>query len=364
MSETCKSVLLLLPKKDGGGMQAAFEELLRYFGTHREYAPSVLFRRGGKNGEPLSAAPETDFTMLSLLPLLIRSILARKPDILYVGSLSLALLVFWAPAFGIRVVARCHCTLRYAPMSILARLRRQATVTIISQYAFVIAPCRDLRDELRAIPFTRHSRILFVPYCIKHVPSGESGSGTMGTISEKVVELFWVGRFAHQKDPLLALRIFKKVQVMSELDTKFTMIGDGPMRSDIEACIAERGLSDSVELVGWQKEPFKGMDGIYLFTSVFEGFGLVNIEALSHGIPTFVSQSPHGPREIALANRRGSSSGRLPVETEGAAEKILALHSYWSARSKDRHLIRSDALEFIDRLHRRVDRFYSNFLAS
>lgn len=68
------------------------------------------------------------------------------------------------------------------------------------------------------------------------------------------------------------------------IDWKLTIVGDGPDRNHLEACVKKMGLS-RVTFAGFQPpaEYYKKAS-ILLLTSDFEGFGLVIVEAMQFGV--------------------------------------------------------------------------------
>jgi glycosyltransferase involved in cell wall biosynthesis len=96
----------------------------------------------------------------------------------------------------------------------------------------------------------------------------------------------FVGRFAHQKDPLRWLAVAKTVSALLP-DVHFLMVGDGDLRQDVERCVSAYGLESRVHLTGFRDD----VDRIYpalsvlLMTSLYEGLPLIILEAMLHGVP-------------------------------------------------------------------------------
>lgn len=87
-----------------------------------------------------------------------------------------------------------------------------------------------------------------------------------------------IGRLEKAKNQILALK------TISKLNPKYRIIfvGDGSERKYLENYVVENELSNSVLFVGHQKNPYKFLNyaDILLLPSLFEGFGIVLIEAL------------------------------------------------------------------------------------
>ena len=69
------------------------------------------------------------------------------------------------------------------------------------------------------------------------------------------------------------------------------MIGDGSWRSKVEEYIYEENMQDNIRIFGFLENPYQLMQKsrIFCLTSKWEGFGLVAFEALTLGLPTFVT---------------------------------------------------------------------------
>lgn len=101
------------------------------------------------------------------------------------------------------------------------------------------------------------------------------------------VSILWAGRLIGWKHPEVALSVAKHLK---EKGTEFEMniIGDGPLRADLEKEVSVIGLSDTVHLLGAQSHDVvlgeMEKTDIYLFTSdKNEGWGAVLNEAMNAG---------------------------------------------------------------------------------
>lgn len=88
------------------------------------------------------------------------------------------------------------------------------------------------------------------------------------------------GRMTHQKGYDLAVKAADELRKRGH-KFRWSFIGDGIKRPEIENMIAERHLEDYVELLGEKPNPYPYMAAcdIYAQTSIFEGFGLTVTEA-------------------------------------------------------------------------------------
>lgn len=114
-----------------------------------------------------------------------------------------------------------------------------------------------------------------------------------------------VGRLDYLKDHLTAVRTAER---MSKSVDRFRLlfVGEGPERPKIEAAIAERGLQDTVTLLGTRHDVpqlFNASD-VCLLTSISEGIPLTLIEGMAAGLPV-VSTDVGGVAEVVLNHETG-----------------------------------------------------------
>jgi len=83
-------------------------------------------------------------------------------------------------------------------------------------------------------------------------------------------------------------------------NSKLIIIGDGPLRNELEQLIEKLALKDEVLLMGLRKNPYKYMakSDIFVLSSKYEGFPIVLLEALACGLPIISTDCETGPREI------------------------------------------------------------------
>ena len=87
----------------------------------------------------------------------------------------------------------------------------------------------------------------------------------------------------------IALDVFRLIR--RRLRARFVLVGDGPVRADIERRVAEYGLTDDVEFAGEQQDIIRGCRQRICFCCPRdqESFGLAALEAMACGVPVVAS---------------------------------------------------------------------------
>lgn len=101
-----------------------------------------------------------------------------------------------------------------------------------------------------------------------------------------------VGRFHPAKNHTFLLNLFTEIQ-KRDANTVLLLAGDGELRSAIENQIAELNLQKDVLLLGSRSDVPQLLMAAdcFLFPSVWEGFGMVAVEAQAVGLPCICSDS-------------------------------------------------------------------------
>lgn len=141
---------------------------------------------------------------------------------------------------------------------------------------------------------------IYIPNSIENLPEEVSSLESKNLIS--------VGRLSPEKGYLDLLKLYRRI-VKDYPDWKLSIVGDGVEREKLEKYIKKFHLEDKVTLHGFQSKEVidKLLDNssIYLMTSYTESFGIVLIEAMSHGVPCIAYDSAEGARELIKSGANG-----------------------------------------------------------
>ena len=107
---------------------------------------------------------------------------------------------------------------------------------------------------------------------------------------------------------------------------RLIILGDGPLRSELEALIVELGLSKIVKLQGYVENPLKyfARADIFALSSHVEGLPNVLVEAMMCGCTPVSTDCPTGPREVIQDGKYGYLVPmRDPAAMAAAIEEAL-----------------------------------------
>lgn len=155
--------------------------------------------------------------------------------------------------------------------------------------------------------------------------------------NDNVMTVITVGRVTPQKKTERLLQVAQMAR-KAGLPVRFKWVGDGELRQQMETLRDEMNLSDTVEFVGFTKNPFphiKAAD-IMMVTSDFEGFCLVICEAMCLGVPV-ISTRTAGPTEIIGNDNYG-------VLTDLSPEALYEALRHWIDNPEGRKAVAKNAL--------------------
>lgn len=133
-----------------------------------------------------------------------------------------------------------------------------------------------------------------------------------------------VGKFSKSKNQAFILKILKD---LIKKDKRYValLVGDGPLKETIEQEAETMGLSNHVRFLGVRSDiprMMKAFD-VFLFPSIFEGFGIVTVEAQISGTPCIMSDSVPISTDMGLDLVRYLSLEEKPEKWGVEVEKAI-----------------------------------------
>lgn len=180
---------------------------------------------------------------------------------------------------------------------------------LLYRYADVIvAIANDMAIDLADVARLDRSRITTIPFNPVVTPElnriAAERPGHAWFLNDVPVVL-GVGRLDRQKDFSTLLRAFEYVR--ARRPCRLLILGDGPLRPDIEAARNASRYKADIDLPGFTAQPFSYMAScdVFVLSSRYEGQPNVLIEALACGATVVATDCPSGPWDILAGGRHG-----------------------------------------------------------
>lgn len=136
-----------------------------------------------------------------------------------------------------------------------------------------------------------------------------------------VLRLVFVGRMSIQKNPLFLADVLARMRAGN---WRATFIGDGPLRTELEASLRKAGVADRCNLVGWADSEsvqwHLGRSDVLVLPSLSEGLPVAAIEAASRGVAIAGSDIP-GLHDVVID---GANGWHLPHDAAAWASALDA----------------------------------------
>lgn len=287
---------MLLTDGPGASDPARFEYGFGYFLPHKRALVPELER---KFGHVVCFPAQGALGMLAQVRSLARELRAWRADIVHchlplagvVGRLAGAMAKVPVIYTEHNVQERYHPATRLAARSTW-RLQRQ-----------VIAVSADVKESIvRRFGERVPVRVIKNGVSLERFSRSEAARAELRArlgIAEDTVVVGSVAVFRKQKRLDLWLTAASLV-LRSQPDARFLLVGDGPLRPQVEQQIRELGLSGKVLLPGLQSDVaayLAAMD-VYLMSSDFEGVPIALLEAMAMELPPVVTDAGGIPEVV------------------------------------------------------------------
>ena len=243
---------------------------------------------------------------------------------------------FAAAALARDIDARLALTVWGSDLLVFPRNRRlrRLVADAVSAADYVVAVSDELADRARELGArTVVTSPGGVPSSFADAVGHRDAKRALG-LDETTRWIVWVGGLVPVKQPLDIVDAFAEV-VARHPEAQLALVGDGPLRAQVEAEIARRELGDRVRLVGHvprnEVALWQAAAAVFCNSSASEGTPLAVLEALVLGTP--VAAYPVGGIPAALARADG---GTVAAERTPAALAVAISAELRTPRDRGR----------------------------
>ena len=225
------------------------------------------------------------------------------PDVIVsAGTYANIMMPLAAPA-RTSCVATVHTNLTHQLAGSSARFAIKPLLAWSYSRQTVVAPSAGVAADLASLGM---ERAVVIPHGIDIDRVRDLATGAPASPLPSGRYAIAVGRLTGQKDYPTLLHAFAQA-VANEASLDLAIVGDGPDRAALENLTRQLNLSQRIHFLGHQDNPFPYMARAecFVLSSIWEGFGLVLIEAMALGLPCISTDCPSGPSEILDRGRHG-----------------------------------------------------------
>lgn len=296
------------------------------------------------------------------VPPLLRLLRQRQPDVLFSTSSGTNVPAAMAKFFlrdKVRVVVSERNMLEHGNLTPKRRLMIWLKKMVYPQADQITALSegvkRDMVEKLGLAP--ERISVLYNPVVDDDLPVAAAAPLDHPWFVEGAPPvILGVGRLVPQKDFATLIRAFARVR--AEREARLLILGEGPLRSDLEALVEDLGLTGDVLLPGFDKNPFRYMarSALFVLSSIHEGLGNVIIQSMACGLPVISTNCPSGPDEIITHEEDGLL---IPMrDPDTLADAILHLLGHPEEKAALAQKARRSAQRF------RVEAVIGNYVAA
>lgn len=326
-----RSIAIYLSDLSGGGAERLHINLAS---TLTAAGYDVVFLLDRQRGELLEKVP-AGCTIVSLdAPRQLRAVFAlarylrrSPPDILIANMEHMNIMALAARAIArsaVRIIVSQHSTVTELAKrpSWQFRVLRPLYATFLRFADGIVAVSRGVCDDLARFAFLDRKRITVIYNGVIGLDHHQRAACTPehAWFSSPGPIVAAAGRLTVEKDFATLLQAVS--QVRSEPEVRLLLLGEGPLRAELQALAKSLGIEARVSMPGFADDPLPSIRAARLLVSSsrFEGFGNILAEALGCGTPVVSTNCPYGPAEILENGRYGTL---VPVGDSSALARAI-----------------------------------------
>ncbi|MCP3761403.1 glycosyltransferase family 1 protein [Domibacillus sp. A3M-37] len=208
---------------------------------------------------------------------------------------------------GVKIrISHAHTTLD-GSSNIIKKIYSILMRAIIRTYSTDLLACSERAGKfLFGKSITQNSKYAYFPNCIDYNKFINFNENTdiqkeKLKINKEHIVIGHIGRFVKAKNHEFILEVLVKLFNDNKEYTAL-FVGDGELRGQIEYKAKEYGIHDKIHFLGLRDDidNMLNITDIFIFPSIYEGLGLVLLEAQASGVPCIVSNAIQPEADVGL----------------------------------------------------------------
>ncbi|HHT9158384.1 MAG TPA: glycosyltransferase [Candidatus Brocadiaceae bacterium] len=182
-------------------------------------------------------------------------------------------------------------------------------ISALYNRAKVIAVSKGVRNDLIKKFGVKEEKVqvIYNPIGIEEIQKLSQENIYDNKLENDIPVIVTSGRLTEQKGQWHLIRAFSEVR--KRIPCRLVIMGTGELDGYLRELTRELNLEDDVVFWGWQKNPYKYLANanVFVLSSLWEGFGIVLVEAMVCKLPVISTDCQSGPREILAPQSNGNN---------------------------------------------------------
>lgn len=334
-----KKISLIIPSLRGGGAERVMLNLANSLTSKGYIVDLVLFKKEGvylnKIDSNVNVVDLSSKRMLLALYPLTKYLTKHKPEVVLSAMTHVnvcTIIASWLSRVKAKLIISEHTT--YTASAKHAGTWKNFIINLLVRSLYkksdnIVCVSKGVADDLKDKLELNESavKVIYNPVVTDNLLAEKDLAPQGDFFNSDENYILSVGSFVVAKDFVNLIKAYSVTH--SKNDYKLVILGEGPLRGELQSLIFELGLKDKVILPGFVENPYSWMRkaNLFVMSSVYEGLPNVLIEALACGCKVVSTDCPSGPNEIL----EGGKWGRLvPVSNHELLAKAIdeALDDY------------------------------------
>lgn len=312
-----KKLLVFLPRLDGGGAEAVMLGLITEMVQQDLPVELLVIQNKGELVEQVHAQIKVTQLGFSRGPFIISTLWAFYKIIRKANSISptnmiasvtgMNLFLLMASLFfkeSHQVIVREAVTLK----NYRSRLKKYLVKKVYPLAKFIICVSEDVREDMIGLLGNENKLVVINnPVNVSEIREKSKESFSHIWLENKNLNvLACMGRLNYQKGFDIVIKAFSKLNNNENL--RLLILGEGGEKQNLLELAGRLELTDKIEFLGFQANPFKiiSKTQVFILASRWEGFVNSLLQVVSLGVPVVSTDCRGGPKEILLNGKYGT----------------------------------------------------------